>query len=144
MIDKTVRDAYGRWTRVTLRYGDTDRQGHVNNAVFSTLLEAGRVDILLDPADPLNEPGTAFVIARLVLDFKAELNWPGEVEIGTRVAKIGRSSATIEQTIHQNGVCAAIAENVIVLMDETTRRAHPLSERARARLAALGGARGSA
>jgi acyl-CoA thioester hydrolase len=25
-----------------LRYGDTDRQGHVNNAVFATFLETGR------------------------------------------------------------------------------------------------------
>ncbi len=25
-----------------VRYGDTDRQGHVNNAVFSTFLETGR------------------------------------------------------------------------------------------------------
>jgi hypothetical protein len=27
-----------------LRYGDTDRQGHINNAVFTTLLETGRVE----------------------------------------------------------------------------------------------------
>lgn len=26
-----------------IRYGDTDRQGHVNNAVFSAFLETGRV-----------------------------------------------------------------------------------------------------
>ncbi len=29
-----------------LRYGDTDRQGHVNNAVFATFLETGRVEML--------------------------------------------------------------------------------------------------
>ena len=31
-----------------LRYADTDRQGHVNNAVFSTFLETGRVELIYD------------------------------------------------------------------------------------------------
>ncbi len=32
-----------------LRYCDTDRQGHVNNAVFLTFLETGRVELLYNP-----------------------------------------------------------------------------------------------
>ncbi|HDG9121136.1 TPA: acyl-CoA thioesterase, partial [Pseudomonas aeruginosa] len=32
-----------------IRYADTDRQGHVNNAVFATFLETGRVEIIYDP-----------------------------------------------------------------------------------------------
>ena len=35
-----------------LRYADTDRQGHVNNAVFSTMLETGRVEFLLAGSVP--------------------------------------------------------------------------------------------
>ena len=62
-------DAYPVRTFDTVRYGDTDRQGHVNNAVFSTYLESGRVTLLLDPDAPLADPGAAFVIARLTLDF---------------------------------------------------------------------------
>lgn len=34
-----------------LRYCDTDKQGHVNNAVFSTFLETGRAEFLLDPSN---------------------------------------------------------------------------------------------
>lgn len=49
----TSRDTYARWTRDVIRYADTDRQGHVNNAVFSTFLETGRVDILYNPEMPL-------------------------------------------------------------------------------------------
>jgi acyl-CoA thioester hydrolase len=111
-----------------LRYGDTDRLGHVNNAVFSTLLETGRVDILYDPAAPLAEPGTAFVIARLVLDFRSEITWPGTIRIGTRVASIGRSSVRFEQAIFQDDRCAATAETIIVLMNEETRRSTPLPQ----------------
>ena len=32
---------YAHWTKEFVRYNDTDRQGHVNNAVFVTFLEAG-------------------------------------------------------------------------------------------------------
>jgi acyl-CoA thioester hydrolase len=137
MIDPATRALYADWACVTVRYGDTDRQGHVNNAVFASFLEAGRVNMLFTPNGPLHESGAAFVIARLVLDFKAELNWPGEVWIGTRVARIGRSSMTLEQAIYQNGVCAATAENVIVQMDEATRKSLPLSPQTLAALEAL-------
>lgn len=114
-------------TRDKLRYGDTDRQGHVNNAVFATLLETGRVELLLAPGVP-REPGSAFVIARLVVDFRAELTWPGEVQIGTRVTRIGRSSVTLEQAVFQDGRLAATGESILVLMDETTRRSRPLPD----------------
>lgn len=122
-----------------LRYGDTDRQGHVNNAVFSTFLETGRVEMVFDETHPLLAPGAAFVIARLELDFKAELRWPGTVEIGTRVVSIGRSSVTLEQAVFQKGVCAALARTVLVQMDEETRRSTPLAPAALERLKQLMG-----
>jgi acyl-CoA thioester hydrolase len=120
-----------------LRYGDTDRQGHVNNAVFSTLLETGRVELIYDPKLSLAEPGAAFVLARLEVDFRAELRWPGEVEIASRVAAIGRSSVRLEQAVFQSGRCAATAVSVIVLMDDVTRASRPLAPETRARLEQL-------
>jgi acyl-CoA thioester hydrolase len=124
-------------THDKIRYGDTDRQGHVNNAVFATFLESGRVEILYDAAKSLADPGCAFVIAQLVLNFRAEITWPGTVEIGTRVASVGRSSIKLEQALFQNGRCVAAAETTIVQMDETTRRSSPLSAGAVERLMAL-------
>lgn len=119
-----------------LRYGDTDRQGHVNNAVFSTFLETGRVAALYDPAAPLAEPGCSFVIARLAIDFLAEILWPGEVQVGTRIASVGRSSMQIEQAIFQADKCVATSQSVIVQVDETTRKSRPLSARCVAQLEA--------
>ena len=120
-----------------LRYADTDRQGHINNAVFATFLETGRVEILYDPAARLADPGCAFVVARLLLEFRSEILWPGTVEIGTRVMAVKRSSFTLEQALFQNGRCAATAETVIVQMDEATRRSRPLSAAAAARLSSF-------
>ena len=114
-----------------VRYADTDRQGHVNNAAFSTFLETGRVEFLYNPDDPLAAENGAFVIASLNLTFLAEINWPGRVDIGTGVTKVGNSSLKLYQGIFQEGRCVATAETVIVQMDERTRRSAPLSEKAR-------------
>lgn len=136
--EPTLAD-YPLATYEKLRYADTDRQGHVNNAVFATMLETGRVELLLDPAGPLAEPGCDFVIASLHLDFRGEVRWPGRVDIGTRVAKVGKSSLTLEQGLFQEGRCVATGTTVIVQMDQQTRRSRPLGERAMTRLGGLTG-----
>ena len=133
----TDRTTFRVWTQDKLRYADTDRQGHINNAVFATFLESGRVAFLYDPATPLAPPGCEFVIARLTIDFLAELRWPGIVDIGSAVLSLGRSSITIAQGVFAGGTCAATAETVVVLTDATTRRSTPLTDPLRARLTAL-------
>lgn len=114
-----------------VRYADTDRQGHVNNAVFSTFLETGRVELLLNPEAPLLLPGASFVIAKLELQLQGEIHWPGVVDIGTVVTKVGNSSVTLYQQIYQKEWCVAEAETVIVQMNEETRRSQALGEQGR-------------
>lgn len=118
-----------------LRYADTDRQGHINNAVFATFLETGRVEVIF--GEELADKGASFVIARLELDFLAEANWPGEVQIGTAVKEVGRSSFKLIQKVFQDGKPVAQALTVIVQMNNETRRSHPLTQAARERLEKL-------
>lgn len=127
-------------TRDKLRYGDTDRQGHVNNAVYATFFETGRVDMLMSGGVDLMGEDGGFVIARLIVDYRSEINWPGEVEIGTRVLSLGRSSLRLEHAVFFNGACAASGESVVVLTDSTTRRSKPFDDAARAWLVARIGA----
>lgn len=129
-------ETYPHVTHDKLRYSDTDRQGHVNNAVFSTYLETGRVEIFYQDLDMIEE-GCEFVIARVVLDFLGEVRWPGEVTIASGVRKLGSSSVTLEQAIFQNGACVARAETIIVQINQTTRKSQALGERARAKLEKL-------
>jgi len=121
-------EAYPLRAMDTIRYADTDRQGHVNNAAFATFCETGRCVFLYDSSPPLLRAGAGFVIARLAIDFLAEMTWPGRVEIGTRVVTIGRSSFGLGQGLFKDGRCVATAESVIVQVDETTRRSTPLGE----------------
>lgn len=45
-LEPTSIDDFPFRTYEKLRYVDTDRQGHVNNAVFASMLETGRVELL--------------------------------------------------------------------------------------------------
>jgi acyl-CoA thioester hydrolase len=120
----------------TIRFGDLDRQNHVNNAVFSTFLESGRVIILYGPEYGLTVPGTSFVLARIAIDFLGEMHWPGEVEIGTAVARVGNASLGLDQALFVDGVCVATADNTLVLVDKATRRPRPFSPEHAARIRA--------
>src|SRR3982751_6256978 len=86
-------------TRDIIRFGDLDPQGHVNNTVFATFFETGRVMLLRDPGNELNAPGTTSVLAQLDIRFLREMHWPGTVEIGTATIRIGRSSYSFLQAI---------------------------------------------
>ncbi|MCB0663945.1 MAG: acyl-CoA thioesterase [Saprospiraceae bacterium] len=115
-----------------VRYGDTDRQGHVNNSVFNSFLETGRVELLYNNLNPLHLEGSTFVIASLQINFLKEIHWPGKVEIGTGVTRIGNSSFTLFQMLFQHGKCVADATTVIVQVDGETGKGAPLSDETRA------------
>jgi len=128
-----LEDFPGR-THDVIRFGDLDPQGHVNNTVFATFFETGRVMLLRDPGNGLRPPGTTSVLARLDINFLRELHWPGEVEIGTGIAEIGRSSYTFAQAIFEGNQCAATARATMVMIDAATRKARPLPDDVLARL----------
>lgn len=127
----TERSSYKRWSYDKLRYSDLDRQGHVNNAVYATFFETGRVAFLTEEALYLREPGSSFVVARIEIDYRGELHYPGTVDIGVRTLAIGRTSFRLGEAVFEGGRCIATAEAVIVLVDDATRKPRPLSPRLR-------------
>jgi acyl-CoA thioester hydrolase len=110
------------------RYNDTDRQGHINNAVFAILCQTGRLDLVEQDLPALERSSTQFVIVSLAIDFLREMHWPGEAVIGTGVTRVGSSSLALRQGIYFEGECAGMADSVIVLMDMQTRRTAPLPD----------------
>ena len=109
-----------------LRFNDTDRLGHVNNAVFAAMLEQGRLDLALAAGLPTGEAGLALVIVRLELDFVREMTWPGEVRIETEVVRLGTKSLTARQHLVLGDTLCARASTVLVMMDRAAGRAVPL------------------
>jgi acyl-CoA thioester hydrolase len=125
-------------TEVTLRYSDMDVMGHLNNAVYATFFEAGRVAYVDDVLAPLTPAGAGYVIVRLTVDFRAEARYPGVARVLTRVSRVGGSSMTYRQEMHVNGKLAATAESVCALFDMTRRKAMRCPDDMRALLTNLG------
>ena len=110
-----------------VRFGDLDPNQHVNNAVYATYFETGRVTLMKDPQYGLTPPGLAWIMVRLDIHFRAELRWPGKIELGLGVSKFGRTSVTFDQVVFSEGKCVASAVSVGVLIDDATRRPTPLT-----------------
>jgi len=71
--------------------------------------------------------GLAWIMVRLDIHFRAELRWPGRIEMGLGVSKIGRTSVSFDQVVFSEGRCVASAQAVTVLIEETTRKPTPLT-----------------
>jgi acyl-CoA thioester hydrolase len=111
------------FTEVTLRYSDMDTLGHLNNAVYSTFFEAGRVVHYKQVFLPVMPPQTDFVLVKLTIEFKAEARYPGLARISTRVTRLGGSSVTYTQEITIDGKLVATGESICALFDTVKRKA---------------------
>jgi acyl-CoA thioester hydrolase len=110
-----------------VRFADLDPNQHVNNAVYATYFETGRVTLMKDRSYGLMPAGLAWIMVRLDIHFRAELRWPGQIEMGLGVSKFGRTSVTFDQVVFSERKCVASAQSVTVLIDETTRKPTPLT-----------------
>jgi acyl-CoA thioester hydrolase len=122
-----VRD-YPLYSLEKLRFSDTDRHGHISNAVFAICCQNARMELLADPARAPIPGGTHFVIARFSIEFLGEMHWPGQVEIGTELVSFRRSSLVFGQGLFVRGVLVARAVSTVLLINQATRRAVRLPE----------------
>jgi acyl-CoA thioester hydrolase len=114
-----------------VRFADLDPNQHVNNAVYATYFETGRVTLMKDLKFGLMPAGLAWIMVRLDIHFRAELKWPGSIEMGLGVSKFGRTSVTFDQVVFSEGRCVASSQSVSVLIDEISRRPVPLTDQIR-------------
>jgi acyl-CoA thioester hydrolase len=110
-----------------VRYADLDPNQHVNNAVYASYFETGRVTLMKDRAYGLMPEGFSWMMVRLDMHFRAELRWPGQIEMGLGLVKFGRTSVTFDQVVFCEGKCVASAQGVSVFIDEAARKPTPLT-----------------
>ena len=105
-----------------VRYADLDPNQHVNNAVYASYFETGRVTLMKDRSRGLMPPGLSWMMVRLDMHFRSELRWPGGIEMGLGLVKFGRTSVTFDQVVFSEGKCVASAQSVSVLIDAETHK----------------------
>jgi acyl-CoA thioester hydrolase len=134
--DVTSRDAYSYWHVEKIRFSDTDMIGHVNNVAFAAFIESGRVAFTHSGVISGMPRELLVVMARIELDYRAELHWPGDIDVGSRLLRIGKSSFSIGNGVFKGQTCAATSVTTLVVIDRVSRKATPIPEPVRLSMAA--------
>ncbi len=130
--DKRLQDRsiYPHWCSDTVRFSDQDAAGHVNNVALCAYLETARLTFMRDLSmigGGMTAPGddeVRGISAGMTVSFLAESHWPGKVELGTGVLRIGTSSITVAAAAFKDGVCIVAAEMTVVRLKGKTP--HPI------------------
>ena len=135
-----TRAEYVHFLPLPTRWMDNDIYGHVNNALYYAFFDTAINEYLI-------AEGGLDITAGAVVAFAAEsqcqylrpLAFPGVIEIGLRVGKLGNSSVRYELGIFKQDETFAAAAGyfVHVFVDRETQRPVPIPATIRAALARL-------
>lgn len=119
-------------TRFPMRWGEMDALGHANNVRYFSWFESARATVFHDTEFFARLPeGIGPVVAKATCEYRRPVVWPAELVVGTRVARLGQSSLTIEHAVAREDApeaLCAVGETVVVLVDYATGRAVPIPE----------------
>lgn len=127
-IDLTNPATFPHWTPVSIRFSDQDSMGHINNVAYAAYVESGRNAYVTQYLHPEKHPGIDFVLARVAINYLAEMHYPGTMRVGTVIKRIGNTSITIGTGIFKGDVAAATAESTNVFIDLATRKPCPVPD----------------
>lgn len=113
---------------ISPRVYETDAFGHINNTIVPGWFEKGREPLFKLFTPDLDIRKMPLIIARIEVDFLAELHYGHEVEIRGWLKKIGNSSMHVVQEAWQNGRCGARGLCVMVHFDYAQKQAAPIPE----------------
>ncbi len=101
---------------VTVRYGDLDPQGHVNNAAFITYLEHARVSYVrqLGLWDGKSFLEIGFILARVEMDYREPIQLTDLIEVGVKVSSLGNKSLIMEYLVRERDKSRIFAEGKTV------------------------------
>ena len=123
-------------TKIQIRFRDTDRMGHVNNAVFLTYLELARITFF-EKLHKETGIDLDFILARVEIDFTHQMLYQDKPEVHLWVKKIGNSSFTtaykIVDSIDPNKIYAK-ATSVQVVFNYRLNKKEIISEDVRNQL----------
>jgi acyl-CoA thioester hydrolase len=125
--DKRLQDRsiYPHWCSDTVRFSDQDAAGHINNVAICAYMETARLTFMRDLGMMApREAGLRGISAGMTVSFLAESHWPGKIELGTGVLKVGTSSITVASAAFKDDLCIAAAEMTVVRLNGKTP--HPI------------------
>ncbi len=139
----TLLANYPVFVRIPVQWGDQDAFGHVNNTVPHRWFESARIALFerLGLLELKREQRIGPILAAVSCDYRRQINFPDTVQVGIRVARIGRTSMGFEHVIVSEAQQAIVTEgtSTTVVFDYEAHKPHPVPESVRKAVAALDG-----
>jgi acyl-CoA thioester hydrolase len=113
-------DRYPLKVRILARYADVDPLWHINNVAVAQYYEEARVSatmMMMGGRHFAGSTGERILIAHQSIDYLREGTYPGTLEVGVGVLRIGRSSYRYGMAMFQDGACISVSEAVLVYAD---------------------------
>jgi acyl-CoA thioester hydrolase len=115
-MDLTDPACYGHWITERVRFSDTDAMGHANNVALASHVESGRVAYAFDLLERLEAGERSVILRRVEIDFLSEARYPDELDVGSQLLGVGRTSFTVGTGIFTEGRCVATSRGVLVVV----------------------------
>ncbi len=125
------RDDFGTIRRITTRWEDEDVYGHVNNVVYYSFFDTAVNGYLIEATGTdIRDLDASGIVAETSCRFLRELRFPGDVEAGLRVIKLGTSSVVYEIGLFQgeSSQPAAVGRFVHVYVTGEDRTVTPVPD----------------
>lgn len=123
---------------VQVRWGDSDRLGHVNNTKYAEYMQEARILFLKAKLAPLGGRPGYLVVRKMTIEFLVPVtDQSGPLQIDVVTTHVGTSSFTVRHVIRDNaGVECAFGDALMVGFDAATEKSRPLADSERAVLEA--------
>lgn len=121
--DLKSRAFFSTWAEVSIRYSDQDSMGHVNNVAIAQYIEVARTKLIYGLVRQFDHKSLEFVLAHVAIDYHQEFHYPGTVDVGALILRVGNKSLTTGYGVFLGDVCVASARSVNVFFDLAKRTA---------------------
>ena len=114
-------DSYPVIDAIGARYGDMDSNAHLNNLALESLHENARATMNRSLFADIYDVSTRrlrLVTSQNAVHFLAEVHWPGTIQTGAGVGRIGRTSFVASTGLFVGGSCVGVCDTVLVLLDD--------------------------
>lgn len=124
---KPQPDLFSIWQDVTVRFKDIDVGGHAHHSVVLVYFEEARARYWKEVVGKggLNE--VDFILAEATVRYHARILYPQVLNVGARVAKLGKKHFVMEYlALGRDGEALASGQTTLVMFDYEARRSKPM------------------
>lgn len=131
-LPSPTRADFRFWWPVTVRWGDMDAMGHVNNIIYFRYLESARVGYFeaftgwtgRDEGGGRQGP----VVVSQTFNYRLQVYYPAELVVGVRCREIRNRSFVLEYGIFRKGTDELVGDGIstVVWLDYGANKAMPI------------------